>query len=907
MSELIDAAERGDVNGVMQHIDQVGRRTPGGKTALMCVAANNHPGCVEILVSKEACFQDAEGWTALIYAVMNNYIDCAKLLLVETGLTMANRWDQFSSGTTALMVAATYGYDELVRILMAYEAGMIDSSDSTALIYAIREGYVISPGHIRSIELLAELEHGIKGGCGMTALMHAAMYNRPTAIRFLRTRENSFRNDEGWTALMYATYSNNIDCVRLLLCEAGAQTSSDWDFYKPGTTALMIAASRGLTHIVHLLKSYEQGLQDTAGHTASWHAQYSAHNTQDEEVSEGHLHILSLLGDELGDRLPPPSPDGLTLFEAAISGSIDLVQSRIDEAGQQDLSGCTALMRSAHYGYTAIVSLLLNKEQRLQDCDGLTALHYAVLADNKACAKLLTSELDIRDKTYRTPLDFGVLHRRDDLVMSLLDDLKEADEAPLDTALRLDHTYCAAFLLAKRAKLNYTHGYTMLMVGAVMRDEVLLSRFIYQRGMRDSNGWTALMHVALSGHADYLGYFFAEEAGLQSTERLHFRRPYWKGTTALMIASAMGHSDIAEKLAEVELGYINQSKETALMHASEANKINCVRLLLKEAGRRDHNGQTALMKAARKGNTKIIDLLITLEGKIQDQNGQTSLMHAASKGHINAIKHLTTEIGVCDNNGWTALMYAALNGHDKAVNYLSSEVGMKSTDYCMMHPSGTTALMIAAAAGKDCIIEKLVASESGMFDSNGNCALFLALKHGHRKCSLLLLSEACISDPSGKLCFTKLREFYQMNQDTEEAFAACYESIRDDLTNTLFLSITRKFSTRLLAALLSHREYQELSCAFPGFLELLWAAILGESENSLDELDDHFYKLEESHSENACIVCMSRQPDCVLLPCRHLVICSFCADKIYTVESIWKCPYCRALIENMFVLQESDL
>lgn len=46
-----------------------------------------------------------------------------------------------------------------------------------------------------------------------------------------------------------------------------------------------------------------------------------------------------------------------------------------------------------------------------------------------------------------------------------------------------------------------------------------------------------------------------------------------------MIASAMGHSDIAEKLAEVELGYLNQSKETALMHASEANKINCARLL----------------------------------------------------------------------------------------------------------------------------------------------------------------------------------------------------------------------------------------------------------------------------------------------------------------------------------------
>ncbi|EFO60972.1 Protein 21.1 [Giardia lamblia P15] len=907
MSELIDAAERGDVNGVMEHIDQVGRRTPGGRTALMCAAANNHASCVEILVSKEARLQNAEGWTALIYATMNNYIDCAKLLLVETRLTMAGRWDQFSYGTTALMVAATYGYDELVCLLMTYEAGMVDSSDSTALMYAIREGYTISAERMRLIELLAGLEHGIKGGRGMTALMHAAMYSRPAAIRFLRNRENFFRNDEGWTALMYAAYSDNADCVRLLLCEAGAQASSDWGPYGPGTTALMIAASRGLIQIVHLLKPYEQGLQDAAGHTASWHARYNAHDTQDEEISEGHLHVLSLLGAELDDRLSPPSSDRLTLFEAAISGSIDLVQSKIDEAGRQDLSGCTALMRSAHYGYTEVVSLLVSKEQRLQDCDGLTALHYAVLAGNKDCAKLLTSELDIHDKNHRTPLDFGVLHRRDDLVVSLLNDLKATDETPLDAALRLDHTYCAAFLLAKRSKINYTHGYTMLMVGAVLRDETLLSRFIYQRGMRDNNGWTTLMHMALSGHADYLGYFFAEEAGLQSTKCLHFKRPYWKGTTALMIASAMGHSDIAKKLIEVELGYINQYKETSLMHASEANKIDCARLLLEEAGRQDHRGQTALMRAARKGSLNIIDLLIDLEGKIRDESGQTSLMCAASKGHTNAIKHLTKEIGMCDNNGWTALMYAALNGSDKAIKHLSSEVGMKSTGHYMMHPSGTTALMIAAAAGKDRVVEKLLASESGMFDSDGNCALFFAIHYGHRRCSLLLLSEACTFDASGKLCFTKLRDFYQMNQDTEETFITCYENIRDDLANTLLSSITCKFSTFLLVALLSHRKYQELSRTFPDLLELLWAAILGESETSLDELDDLFYTLEESHSENACIVCMSRQPDSVLLPCRHLVICSSCADRIYTVESIWKCPYCRTLIENMFILRESDI
>ena len=252
-------------------------------------------------------------------------------------------------------------------------------------------------------------------------------------------------------------------------------------------------------------------------------------------------------------------------------------------------------------------------------------------------------------------------------------------------------------------------------------------------------------------------------------------------------------------------------------------------------------------------------------------------------------------------------MHAALNGSVGAVRQLSSEIGAKSTDYCMMHPPGTTALMIAAAAGKTRIVEKLAAHESGIFDSCGNCALLLALQHGHRDCSLLLLSEARAFDADGKLCFTRLQESYQMRLDTGEPFVACYNSIREDLINMLFLSTERSFSTRLLAVLLSHNEYHGLSRTAPHLLDLLWASILGESETALDELDNYLYELEESHSENACIVCMSRQPDCVLLPCRHLSICSSCADRVYTAGSIWKCTYCRTIVENMFALEELEL
>ena len=87
------------------------------------------------------------------------------------------------------------------------------------------------------------------------------------------------------------------------------------------------------------------------------------------------------------------------------------------------------------------------------------------------------------------------------------------------------------------------------------------------------------------------------------------------------------------------------------MHASEANRFDCAKLLLEEAGKKDYRGHTALMKAVMKGNQKVVDLLIDIEGKIQDQNGQTALMYAARKDRVNIIKHLPKEIGMCDNSG----------------------------------------------------------------------------------------------------------------------------------------------------------------------------------------------------------------------------------------------------------------
>ena len=65
---------------------------------------------------------------------------------------------------TALMIAAKYGYDDIVRILIEKEVGMQDKDRRTALMSAA--GY----GHLECVKILAPLEKGMKNKYGETAL-----------------------------------------------------------------------------------------------------------------------------------------------------------------------------------------------------------------------------------------------------------------------------------------------------------------------------------------------------------------------------------------------------------------------------------------------------------------------------------------------------------------------------------------------------------------------------------------------------------------------------------------------------------------------------------------------------------------------------------------------------------------
>ena len=179
---------------------------------------------------------------------------------------------------------------------------------------------------------------------------------------------------------------------------------------------------------------------------------------------------------------------------------------------------------------------------------------------------------------------------------------------------------------------------------------------------------------------------------------------------------------------------------------------------------KDEYGNTALMKAARRGNTAIVELLLAVPGidvNAQGNYGGTALMEAAGGGDTEIVRLLLASPGIDvnakDEYGNTALITAAGNGDTAVVELLLAAPGIdvnvaagadcEHTPYCMCffccfcdgddHPSlfwyGETALICAAGSGDTAVVELLLAApgiDVNAKDDVGQTALIAAARMG---------------------------------------------------------------------------------------------------------------------------------------------------------------------------------
>lgn len=221
--------------------------------------------------------------------------------------------------------------------------------------------------------------------------------------------------------------------------------------------------------------------------------------------------------------------------------------------------------------------------------------------------------------------------------------------------------------------------------------------------------------------------------------------------TALMIAAQQGYTDAVRLLADKEHGAQDINGRTALMHAATHGHLHAVEILLKhEKGVRDKGGQTALLLALNKGYVEVTNLL--LEHEASDL-GWTNLISGAVLGDVEMVKSNLHEKGKRDAIGLTALMWAIRRGNVDVVRVLAeheAEVPDLSGRAAIMYATATendallepllkrtreatgwTPLMCAAAAG-DIDTAKQYLNDRDIEDANGDTALIVAAKAGHK-------------------------------------------------------------------------------------------------------------------------------------------------------------------------------
>ncbi|EET00921.1 Protein 21.1 [Giardia duodenalis ATCC 50581] len=693
-----------------------------------------------------------------------------------------------------------------------------------------------------------------------------------------------------------------------------------------GMTALMHAAAQGSMPMTCMLVEHEKGLKDNDGKMALHHA-----------LRGGHVDVARLL-------LPHEDPrdrNGVTaLMRASAIGDMEMVVPLVNlqgavqtiSGGSYELAsgvysfnkGTTALMFAAWYGQNEAVRALVDCESKMQDNGRLTALMYAAERGYvEVVGELKSRECKMWNWLGRTALMFAARNGHTDVAKLLLEDEKQMLDGNGWTALMYaasnGHAEIAYLMLDHEKCIQDNDGWTALMFAAYYGHTDMIGLLLnYEKGLKDSKGRTALMHATERGNVEAVKLLIEHEACAQTNAQytalmlaayancvetakvlVHYEGGMQTadGWTALMEAATRGHTEVAAILVHFESRMHRDDGCTALICAAYERQEELVRLLFSYEG--TTSGWTELMYAATLGLTSILSNHLDDAGQ-QDNSGLTALMYAVRNCRAEVVKVLVaSECGFQDGGGWSALMHAVSCGYRELINYLLPEAGCQSISTHLYHPPGTTALMIAAQQNDAYTVELLISLEAGFLDSNNNCALAIALQNASSECIPLLFRELHVLDSHGKACYFRL---HTLNKNGFSEFMLLCDYLQETIQMVFFSQLKREALMRLFTAIICLIESSTVTD--PLLLELVWAALFCEHDNVITDLDNQLILIEDACTEDTCTICLVRPPDCVLLPCRHLVICLACADSIYADELHPKCPYCRTGVKTMFGLED---
>ena len=189
-----------------------------------------------------------------------------------------------------------------------------------------------------------------------------------------------------------------------------------------------------------------------------------------------------------------------------------------------------------------------------------------------------------------------------------------------------------------------------------------------------------------------------------------------EGNTALGIAMELGHEDIANTITSTISSQRNNFFEA--VKRSDIETVN--KLVGTYINNTDSDGNTALIEASRRGNTRVVRRLLSHPNvRVNEQNSSdnTALTAAVIGNHSGIVQllleHPRIRLNILAGQGRNALMWAAFLGEIDVVNMLIDKgANLNMQDRFL----GNTALMFAAESGKDDVVKAII--NSGQYIEN---------------------------------------------------------------------------------------------------------------------------------------------------------------------------------------------
>ena len=182
----------------------------------------------------------------LLSAVTNNDLNTARWCLDQGADINTTNSD---GGDTALIIAAQYGYIDIVNLLLECGATTDNQKNNGArvLITASYEGHTYIVNSLLKHKAVTD----VVDMYGCTALMYAAYKGCTDIVKLLLKHKaaTDLVNQDGWTALMAASQNGHSKTVKILL-EGGANIECTMN---NGKTSLMMAAQHGRSKTIKVL------------------------------------------------------------------------------------------------------------------------------------------------------------------------------------------------------------------------------------------------------------------------------------------------------------------------------------------------------------------------------------------------------------------------------------------------------------------------------------------------------------------------------------------------------------------------------------------------------------------------------------------------------------------------------